>query len=166
MKNTFVMKAQSIPWMLNLFGVRIGIVHGLVLGIVILGFFAAVAPSQTPKPKTVLIVDDNPSMRQSVGFVFRFTLKWNIVEAGSVQQALAYPKKSKPDLIILDNDGIADNPGHTYVGRFNTKWPGVPVIIWSDSVTDDVAQQSGAQGRLPKNADDDTWIKLISELVK
>ncbi len=51
---------------------------------------------------SVLIVDDEPYYRDSIRVAIELTLGAEVIEVDNGSEALAYLKKDKPDLILMD----------------------------------------------------------------
>jgi two-component system KDP operon response regulator KdpE len=82
----------------------------------------------TEQPIRVLVVDDEPQIRR----LLRVSLRaqgYDLIEAGTGEQALTRTATEHPDLVILDL-GLPDMDGQDVVRRLR-EWTRVPIIVLS-----------------------------------
>jgi DNA-binding response OmpR family regulator len=58
--------------------------------------------SDANKPRLILIVDDEPSVRAMVHTALRLKDHYRIIEAGNANDALELASRHRPDLVLLD----------------------------------------------------------------
>ncbi len=90
--------------------------------------FANLQPEQPPPTATILVVDDNPDIRQLFATLLGSSAK--IVSARSASEAFAVMAKSRPDLMLLD-DMMPGTSGTAMLKelRFNPAFRDIPVIM-------------------------------------
>lgn len=78
----------------------------------------------------VLLVDDEPDIRQIAELSLRAVARWEVVAAGSGRQAVEVAEASRPDVILLDVM-MPSMDGPTTLGelRRSPALRGVPVIF-------------------------------------
>lgn len=118
-------------------------------------------------PKTILIVDDSPSVRRMVSM----TLKgagYTVVEADDGRTALTVAQQSRPDIVITDqNMPNLDGIGFIKAFRALPQAAGVPVIFLSTETAEAVKQQAravGAIGWMTKPFDDQKLLSVVSRV--
>ena len=108
-----------------------------------------------PKPKKsrILIVDDNPSLREGLRAVFQTSNDLAVCgEAENSLQAVAAVKKLKPDLAIVDVSLRMDD-GIELTRQLHEQWPALPVLVFSlheEQAYCDKALAAGARGYCTK----------------
>jgi len=104
-------------------------------------------------PGSILVVDDDVSVR---GLVVRILRSWGhevIGEAGSVAEALAYAQARRPDVVLVDV-GLPDGDGFSLTRQLRAAaWPMRVVIFSSDADPANIAAaaRAGAIGFFPKD---------------
>ena len=104
-------------------------------------------------PGSILVVDDDASVR---GLVVRILRSWGhemIGEAGSVAEALAYAQARRPDIALVDV-GLPDGDGFALTRRLRAGAGPVRVVIFSsdaDPANIAAAARAGAVGFFPKD---------------
>jgi DNA-binding NarL/FixJ family response regulator len=104
-------------------------------------------------PDSILVVDDDASVR---GLVVRILRSWChavIGEAGSVAEALAYADARRPGIALVDI-GLPDGDGFSLTRQLRAKpWAMRVVIFSSDADPSNVAaaERAGAIGFFPKD---------------
>lgn len=76
----------------------------------------------------ILLVDDEPQIRRILRAALA-TQHYNVLEAGSVREAISTATAERPDLVILDL-GLPDGDGITVV-RSLRAWTDLPILILS-----------------------------------
>lgn len=82
----------------------------------------------TDAPKTILIVEDDISIRQIVKKIVA-AMDCRVIEASTVTDAIDAASKYKPDVVILDL-GLPDGDGTTFIDSYRS-WTTNPVLILS-----------------------------------
>lgn len=102
---------------------------------------------------TILIIDDHSLFRSGLEMILvsAFT-GLGVLEADSVEAALANNATPQPDLVLLDVrlNGLS---GLESIGLLRRRWPGVPVIMLSSDSTSHTVRQAmerGADGFVSK----------------
>jgi DNA-binding NarL/FixJ family response regulator len=102
---------------------------------------------------SILVVDDDASVR---GLVVRILRSWGhtvIGEAGSIAEALAYVDASRPGIALVDV-GLPDGDGFSLTQQLRTKpWTTQVVLFSSDADPANIAAaaRAGALGFFPKD---------------
>lgn len=118
--------------------------------------------------KTVLIVDDSPSMRQMVAYALQ-TGGFTVLEAGNGRDALLVLDKTQVQLIITDlNMPVMDGVTFIQEARSKAKYKFTPILMLTTE-TDDAKKQSartaGATGWLTKPFNADTLLKTVAKVL-
>lgn len=104
-------------------------------------------------PLSILVVDDDASVR---GLIARILRSWGHVvigEAGSIAEALVCADALRPDVVLVDI-GLPDGDGFSLARQLTAgTWPVRVVIFSSDADRANVAaaHRAGAVGFLPKD---------------
>ena len=104
-------------------------------------------------PDSILVVDDDASVR---GLVVRILRSWGhpvIGEAGSVAEALDRAEELRPDIALVDI-GLPDGDGFTLTRRLRDKPWAMRVVLFSsdaDPANVAAAHRAGAIAFLPKD---------------
>ena len=104
-------------------------------------------------PDSILVVDDDTSVR---GLVVRILRSWGHVvigEAGSVAEALACADARRPGIVLVDI-GLPDGDGFSLTRQLRARpWAMRVVIFSSDADPSNVAaaERAGAIGFFPKD---------------
>ena len=102
---------------------------------------------------SILVVDDDASVR---GLVVRILRSWGhaaIGEAGSIAEALAYAEARRPDIVLVDI-GLPDGDGFSLTRQLRVKPWAMRVVIFSsdaDPANRAAAARAGAIGFFPKD---------------
>ena len=115
-------------------------------------------------PKTVLIVDDDPTIR----LVCRLNLEldgFRVLEAGNVAEARAAVEAGDPDLLLLDvrvgvDDGIA------FLRELKGERPELPVALVTGSASREELLHSGADAVVGKPFELDELRLTVEELTR
>jgi two-component system response regulator EvgA len=103
-------------------------------------------------PRSVLVVDDDPSFRM---LATRTLTSWGFVvvgEAGTVAEAVAESEALRPEAVLADI-GLPDGNGFVLARRLAAlPWEPIVVLVSSDSdaANGAVARRAGAVGFVPK----------------
>ncbi|ARE82036.1 Chemotaxis response regulator, CheY3 [Roseovarius sp. EC-HK134] len=98
--------------------------------------------------KTVLAVDDSPSIRQMVGLTLRGA-GYNVIEAVDGQDALEKATTLKIDAVLTDqNMPNLDGLGFIRAFRAHPSSQGIPVIFLSTDSADALKQEARSVGAL------------------
>ena len=114
---------------------------------------------------SILVVDDDASVR---GLVVRILHSWGhavIGEAGSVAEALAYAEARHPDVVLVDI-GLPDGDGFSLTRQLGgMPWATRVVIFSSDADPSNTAaaERAGAIGFFPKDELSSTALKRLIE---
>jgi DNA-binding response OmpR family regulator len=113
----------------------------------------------------ILVVDDDFSVRKSIGFALR-GLGYEIFEAGNGEFALECIEKEKPDLVILDIV-MPIKEGIETIVEIKDRWADLPIISISgkDSVYLNSANLLGANAILSKPIDINKLIEFCGILI-
>jgi DNA-binding NarL/FixJ family response regulator len=104
-------------------------------------------------PGSILVVDDDASVR---GLVVRILRSWGhavIGEAGSVAEALGSAEALHPDIVLVDI-GLPDGDGFSLTRQLRIKPWAMRVVLFSsdaDRANVAAAARAGAIGFLPKD---------------
>jgi DNA-binding NarL/FixJ family response regulator len=102
---------------------------------------------------SILVVDDDASVR---GLVVRILRSWGHVaigEAGSVAEALAYADARRPGVVLVDI-GLPDGDGFSLTRQLQAKPWAIRVVVLSsdaDPSNNAAAIRAGAIGFFPKD---------------
>ncbi|RLB72430.1 MAG: sigma-54-dependent Fis family transcriptional regulator, partial [Deltaproteobacteria bacterium] len=94
--------------------------------------------------KTILIIDDEPDIRQSMSDIFSDE-GYNVITAEDGSEALNQLEKETPDLIFLDI-WLPDSDGLKLLPGLKKEHPQVPVIMISGHGTIETAVQATKLG--------------------
>ena len=119
-------------------------------------------------PKTIMIVDDSPSMRQMV----KLTLSaagYGVIEAADGQQALDKAKVEVPSMAITDlNMPVMDGLNLIRELRKLASWTGVPIVFLtteSDDAKKQQAKAAGATGWITKPFKQEMLLSVVRKCV-
>jgi len=118
--------------------------------------------------KTILIVDDSPSVRQMV----KQTLAgagYHVMEANDGEAALATLAAARPDAILTDQN-MPRMDGLTFIRSYRASPAarGVPIVFLSTETRDDLRQQAkaaGALGWMTKPFDQAQLLNVVKRMV-
>jgi DNA-binding NarL/FixJ family response regulator len=102
---------------------------------------------------SILVVDDDASVR---GLVVRILRSWGhevIGEAGSIAEALEYAEIRRPDVVLVDI-GLPDGDGFLLTRQLTAKPWAIRVVIFSSDADPSnmaAAARAGAIGFFPKD---------------
>ncbi len=98
--------------------------------------------------KTILVVDDEETIRKIVKFHLKRTTKYEVLDAADGKEAINLAKSEKPDLILLDllMPGMSGNDVMEHLMN-DPATSSIPVIFLTGAVTkDDIKSQGGVVG--------------------
>jgi CheY-like chemotaxis protein len=95
---------------------------------------------QRAEDKTVLVVDDEPNVRQYLATVLE-DAGFNVLTAGDGAEALEIVRENKPDFISLDLI-MPRKSGHKFLYelRKNKEWSRIPVLIVTAHAQDELGK--------------------------
>jgi len=119
-------------------------------------------------PKTILVVEDDPSMREGL----KVTLElegYDVATAADGQEAIQLLEASTPDLIIADVK-MRHMDGLTLLGevRQSERWRHIPTIIVTAAVEPAIesdARWRGAQAYLTKPFELEVLLSTVSQVL-
>ena len=83
------------------------------------------------KGRTVLVVDDDTSYRQTIGEILTEG-GWEVVEASTGEDALMFPNiNTKPDVLVADINLGSGMDGWTLGRLARDQWPGIGLLFIS-----------------------------------
>jgi PAS domain S-box-containing protein len=107
---------------------------------------------EAPLPHTILLVEDDPTVRESLAWVLS-SQKSRVLTAATVQEAAALTNR-EPDLqLVLLDLGLPDPGGEACLEAILEESPGLAVLVMSGFASDEQVRrclQKGAMGFLPK----------------
>jgi DNA-binding response OmpR family regulator len=80
------------------------------------------------QPKTLLIIDDDPDLRDLLTEQFEINQQFSVVTAPAAAEGIRLAKERRPDLVLLDLD-LPDINGHEVCRRLRQAGVGAPVIM-------------------------------------
>jgi CheY-like chemotaxis protein len=109
------------------------------------------APTSAASSKTVLVVEDEPSIRQLIVKSLERHGYGVLQSAGPIEAlTLTAPHTSQPDLLVTDLM-VPGMDGRTFAGRLREKWPALPVLYVSGFTGDPELTAQLSRGLLPPN---------------
>ncbi len=119
--------------------------------------------------RSILAVDDSPSMRKMVSFTLS-SAGFKVVEAVDGVDALEKAQAQNIDLVLADqNMPRLDGIGLTRKLRENPKFKGTPILILTPESSDLMKQAgraAGATGWLVKPFDPNRLIEVIQKVLR
>ncbi|MFN3730565.1 response regulator [Comamonas testosteroni] len=119
--------------------------------------------------RSILAVDDSPSMRKMVSFTLS-SAGFKVVEAVDGVDALEKAQTQNIDLVLADqNMPRLDGIGLTRKLRENPKFKGTPILILTTESSDLMKQAgraAGATGWLVKPFDPNRLIEVIQKVLR
>jgi DNA-binding response OmpR family regulator len=117
------------------------------------------------EPITVLVVDDDPGMRDFVKDVLERG-DCVVVTAESGKESLQLTERHRPDVVVLDLN-MPDVDGPDVLKQLRQRWPSLPVLIltgFADGELMNRALESGPFTLLAKPCDPDELAATIRSL--
>lgn len=120
--------------------------------------------------RTVMVVDDEPELREMVGLVLEHMAGWKVILASSCDEALVLGAAQPLDAILLDvNMPGRDGPA-TYAALRATPWANsVPIAFLTAAAGPSevaVLRRLGATGVVPKPFDPMTLVDQVSAALR
>ena len=119
--------------------------------------------------KTVLVVDDSPTMRQMVAFTLTYA-GYQVVEAGNGKEAVGKVNGgAKPDLVVTDLN-MPEMDGITLIKEIR-KMPALkftPILMLTTEASDDkkkAGQAAGATGWIVKPFNPEQMMAVIKKVL-
>jgi two-component system, chemotaxis family, chemotaxis protein CheY len=118
--------------------------------------------------KTVLTVDDSPSVRRMVAMTLA-EQGYNVIEAFDGQDGLAKATSQPVDVVITDQN-MPNMDGLTFIKEFRrtAQGRGVPIIVLSTESSDElksVARTAGATGWMVKPFNQEKLIAVVRKVI-
>jgi len=120
-------------------------------------------------PKTVLVVDDSPTMRQMVAFTLS-SAGYQVVEAGNGKEAVGkVTGGTKPDLVVTDLN-MPEMDGISLIKEIR-KMPALkftPILMLTTEASDDkkkAGQAAGATGWIVKPFNPEQMMAVIKKVL-
>ncbi|HNN53433.1 MAG TPA: response regulator [Pseudomonadota bacterium] len=105
------------------------------------GALARIHPS---RQKKILVVEDSPIVRQLTSLALG-SGGYAITTAEDGRQGLSACERELPDLVVSDLD-MPEMDGLTLLSHIRERWPGLPVIIFSNHASPEYQQRARALG--------------------
>jgi two-component system chemotaxis response regulator CheY len=119
--------------------------------------------------RTVMIVEDSPTMRQLLIFALKRLKNLRVVEAGDRVEALKKLNQEKTDLFIIDiNMPVMDGLKLISILRQNPEYKDVPIVIVTTEGAEEDRKRAlalGANVYITKPVHSATLLKTVSELL-
>jgi signal transduction histidine kinase/ActR/RegA family two-component response regulator len=101
-------------------------------------------PIHAGPKRTVLVVDDEPSVRRATVRLLEF-LGWRPAAAGSVAEAIAALEQSSFDMVLTDQS-MPGQTGSQLARAVRCRWPSTPVVVMTGLADEDHLKQLSASG--------------------
>ena len=118
--------------------------------------------------KTILAVDDSPSIRLMVSHTIR-TAGYNVVEASDGNEALRLAKESRVDMIVTDQN-MPGIDGLTLIKtlRERPEYQKTPIVVLTTEMGDDMktkGRAAGATAWMVKPFHPDTLLNIVKRAI-
>jgi two-component system chemotaxis response regulator CheY len=114
--------------------------------------------------KTILTVDDSPSIRQMLAYVLTSN-GYNVIEAGNGEQGLECARQTQADLVLTDqNMPSMDGIGLIRALRSMPNYAKVPIIVLTTESSPALKQEgreAGATGWMVKPFDPEKLLEML-----
>jgi CheY-like chemotaxis protein len=124
--------------------------------------------SPMDKKTRILIVDDNPILREGLKSVLSHSPDFEIVgEASDGLEAIASVNKSHPELVLMDLS-MPGMDGLTATSEIKKKWPGTKILVFTVHKTPEyitATLKAGADGYLVKDSSRTELIQSIQDIL-
>ena len=121
-----------------------------------------------PARKTILIVDDHPTLRRGLAALIDSERDLAVCgEAATCREALAAIPESRPDLVIVDL-ALGGGDGLDLVKEMRKRHPAIPALVLSmhdETVYAERSLKAGARGYVTKQQLDSTVLVAIRRLL-
>jgi DNA-binding response OmpR family regulator len=117
--------------------------------------------------KTILVLDDDPSVRHMLQVLFEQD-GYDVIVAGDVRSALAQCKVELPDLMVVDLM-LPIEDGEMFLREFHYRWrhAEVPVVLLSASTArNEIARRLSVEATLPKPFFAEDLRELVRKLTR
>ena len=117
--------------------------------------------------KTILVLDDDPSVRHMLQVLFEQD-GYDVIAAGDVRSALAQCKVDLPDLMVVDLM-LPIEDGEMFLREFRRRWrhAEVPVVLLSASTArNEIARRLSVEATLPKPFFAEDLRELVKKLTR
>ena len=117
--------------------------------------------------KTILVLDDDPSVRHMLQVLFEQD-GYDVIVAGDVRSALAQCKVDLPDLMVVDLM-LPIEDGEMFLREFRRRWrhAEVPVVLLSASTArNEIARRLSVEATLPKPFFAEDLRELVRKLTR
>ena len=117
--------------------------------------------------KTILVLDDDPSVRHMLQVLFEHD-GYDVIVAGDVRSALAQCKVELPDLMVVDLM-LPIEDGEMFLREFHHRWrhAEVPVVLLSASTArNEIARRLSVEATLPKPFFAEDLRELVRKLTR
>jgi DNA-binding NarL/FixJ family response regulator len=120
------------------------------------------------KPQHILIVDDNPTLREGLKSILSHFSTFDIVgEAADGVEALNSVARLLPDLVLMDIS-MPRMDGLVATREIKKKWPGTKILLFTVHRTPEylaAASKAGADGYLLKDSSRAELIQSIEDIL-
>jgi DNA-binding NarL/FixJ family response regulator len=121
------------------------------------------------KKKRILIVDDNPTLRQGLGSLLSIHRNYEIAgEAGDGLEAVESVERLRPDLILMDIS-MPRMDGMAATREIKKKWPETKILAFTVHDSEEYIQamlQAGADGYVLKDSIREVLIRSIENVME
>jgi len=120
--------------------------------------------------KRVLIVEDDPEIRNSFSLIVNSSQKFNVVNSyGSCEEAIKHLNQDRPEIVLMDIELPGGMNGIQGTKIIKDKHPQADIImvtVYEDSELVFEALKSGASGYITKSANYLELLSALEEIVK
>jgi two-component system chemotaxis response regulator CheY len=119
--------------------------------------------------KSILVVDDSPSMRQLIGVTLR-AAGYSVIETSDGQEALDYARKHAVDLVLTDVN-MPHMDGITLIAHLRTltNYYLVPLLLLTTEASPDrklQGKQAGATGWITKPCSPEQLLSTLERVLE
>jgi len=118
--------------------------------------------------KTILVIDDSPSMREMIAFTLK-RVGYSIIQSGDGQEALARLNGERVALIITDlNMPVMDGMTFIKAARVNPQLKFTPILMLTTESQEEKKQEgkaAGATGWIVKPFDPQQLLSTIAKVL-
>ncbi len=119
-----------------------------------------------PDKKSILLIDDEPALLQSLGMVLQQG-GYHVSDAATSEEAIHLLEASIFHLVLLDLK-LSDADGFQLLTSIRQQYPQIPILIFSGSAVPSDPQEArrlGAVGFIQKPMDPSTLLQMIQEVL-
>lgn len=118
--------------------------------------------------KTILTVDDSPSIRQMLAYVLSSN-GYQVIEAGDGEEALSLAKESRADLVLTDQN-MPKMDGITLIKALRAlpTYKHIPIMMLTTESSPALKQQgreAGATGWMVKPFDPEKLLEMLKKVL-